>query len=275
MTDSLPAAEADARRVVPISIELIRPGASQARTVFENDGIDELAASIATSGVIQPVVVCGSHARGYELLAGERRWRAAQRAGLSELPAIVRNDLDAAQAAVLGLIENLQRESLGVMDTAHGLARLCEDHGLTHDAVARRIGKSRVYVTNYLRLRQLAAPVQRHLDAGELNLGHAKILAGLNETTQIALAREAAKKRMSVRQLEQAARRSAQPHVAPAPGSGADNGMAELETRLAEHVGNTVRIDYDAERRRGELRIAFHDLDEFDGLLARLGFTSE
>jgi ParB family chromosome partitioning protein len=274
MTDSVPAAEADARRVVPISIELIRPGPSQARTLFENDSIEELAASIATSGGIQPVVVRGDHATGYRLLAGERRWRAAQRAGLSELPAIVRNDLDAAQAAVLGLIENLQRESLGVMDTAHGLGRLCEDHGLTHDAVARRIGKSRVYVTNYLRLRQLAGPVQRHLDAGELNLGHAKILAGLGETTQVALAREAAKKRMSVRQLEQAARRCSQP-VAHDASTTEDSAMAELETRLAEHVGNTVRIDYDAERRRGELRIAFHDLDEFDGLLARLGFTPE
>jgi ParB family chromosome partitioning protein len=274
MTDPSHADERDARRVVPISIELIRPGASQARTVFENSSIDELAASIATSGVIQPVVVCGDTVSGYQLLAGERRWRAAQRAGLAELPAIVRNDLDTAQAAVLGLIENLQRESLGVMDTAHGLARLCEEHGLTHDAVARRIGKSRVYVTNYLRLRQLAPPVQRHLDAADLNLGHAKILAGLGETRQIALAREAVKKRMSVRQLEQAARRAETPSP-PASEASANSAMAELETRLAEHVGNAVKIDYDADRRRGELRIAFHDLDEFDGLLARLGYTPD
>ncbi|MES1938794.1 parB-like partition protein [Salinisphaera sp. T5B8] len=275
MTDFSPATESHARRVVSISIELIRPGTSQARTAFESERIDELATSIASAGVIQPVVVCGDHASGYQLLAGERRWRAAQRAGLTELPAIVRNDLDATQAAVLGLIENLQRESLGVMDTAHGLARLCDEHGLTHDAVARQIGKSRVYVTNYLRLRQLAAPVQRQIEAGELNLGHAKILAGLTEAQQIALARDAVKKHMSVRQLEQAARRAATQAAPTRDATGPDNTMRELETRLAEHVGNAVAIDYDAERRRGELRIAFHDLDEFDGLLARLGFNTE
>jgi ParB family chromosome partitioning protein len=257
--------------VVRLAIELIRPGSTQARTAFDEAGLSELAASIATSGVIQPVVVRGDATAGYQLLAGERRWRAAQRAGLDTLPAIVRNDLGAAEAAVLGLIENLQRESLGVMDTAHGLARLCEEHELTHDAVARRIGKSRVYVTNYLRLRQLAAPVQQQIEAGRLNLGHAKILAGLASARQIELARLAVGRSMSVRQLENAARRE---DIAPAA-SERDNGMAELETRLAEHVGNAVKIDYDPDRRRGELRIAFHDLDEFDGLLARLGYAGE
>lgn len=265
------AAERPGQRVVTLAIELIRPGPSQARTAFDEAGLAELAASIRTSGIIQPIVVCGDPEAGYRLLAGERRWRAAQRAGLDALPAIVRNDLGAAEAAVLGLIENLQRESLGVMDTAHGLARLCEEHALTHDAVARRIGKSRVYVTNYLRLRQLAAPVQQQLDAGQLQLGHAKILAGLDCARQIALARLAVARSMSVRQLENAARRGAD---APAPSAtSVDHGMVELESRLAEHVGNAVSIDYDADRRRGELRIAFHDLDEFDGLLARLGYT--
>ncbi|MBO9470105.1 ParB/RepB/Spo0J family partition protein [Endozoicomonas sp. G2_2] len=261
------------QRVVTLAIEHVSPGPSQARTAFDEAGLAELAASIATSGIIQPVVVRGDAAAGYQLLAGERRWRAAQRAGLTELPAIVRNDLGAAEAAVLGLIENLQRESLGVMDTAHGLARLCDEHGLTHDAVARRIGKSRVYVTNYLRLRQLAAPVQRRLDAGELNLGHAKVLAGFGAARQIELARLAATRGMSVRQLEAAARKL---DADDTPGAATvDHGMAELEGQLADLVGNAVRIDYDADRRRGELRIAFHDLDEFDGLLARLGYAGD
>lgn len=259
-------------RIHALPIERIAPGGSQARSRFDDDALAELAASIGASGVIQPVVVTGSPTAGYRLLAGERRWRAAQRAGLAEIPAIVRNDLGADEATVLGLIENLQRESLGVMDTAHGLARLAAEHGLTHEAIAGRIGKSRVYVTNFLRLRQLAEPVQALLDDGRLNLGHAKILAGLAPRRQIELARTAAARSLSVRSLERAARAADTP-APTAPGSGSD--MAELETRLAEHVGNAVRIDYDPDRRRGELRIAFHDLDEFDGLLARLGYNGE
>lgn len=265
------AVETSPQRVVHLAIDLIAPGPAQARTHFDATRLDELATSIAQSGVIQPVVVCGDGAGGYRLLAGERRWRAAQRVGLEELPAIVRNDLDDAEAAVLGLIENLQRESLGVMETAHGLARLCEAHGLTHEAVARRIGKSRVYVTNYLRLRQLEGPVQAYLETGKLNLGHAKILAGLGGARQIELARRAAQGVMSVRQLEKAARQG----TSTSTQRQQDPAMRELETRLAEHVGNAVKIDYDADRRRGELRIAFHDLDEFDGLLARLGYNGE
>ncbi len=275
MSDS-PHAEADpagatSPRIVAIDIELIRPGSGQARTAFDSDALAELAASIAESGVVQPVVVSGDAAGGYRLLAGERRWRAAQQAGLSQLPAIVRNDLSPDEAVVLGLIENLQRESLGVMDTAHGLARLCERFELTHDGVARRIGKSRVYVTNYLRLRTLAEPVQQLLDEGALQLGHAKILAGLDRHRQIALAQWAAKREMSVRALENAARKN---DSEPAPGAAGDSDMAELESRLADHVGNAVKIVYEPDRRRGELRITFHDLDEFDGLLERLGYVA-
>ncbi|HET7313330.1 ParB/RepB/Spo0J family partition protein [Salinisphaera sp.] len=261
-------------RVAQLPIESINRDPHQARTRFDPAGLAELADSIRESGVIQPVVVAGDAKTGYRLLAGERRWRAAQRAGLTELPAIVRNDLDPEQARVLGLIENLQRESLGVMDTAHGLARLGDGHGLTHEAIATRIGKSRAYVSNFLRLRQLAAPVQELLDEGRLSIGHGKILAGLDAGDQIRLARRAAAERVNVRRLEQWVRentRGRRPSAdrAPAPE------LADLEQRLAEHVGNTVRIQYDPARRRGELRIVFHDLDEFEGLLARLGYTHD
>ncbi|MES1923898.1 putative chromosome partitioning protein parB [Salinisphaera sp. T31B1] len=258
--------------MITLDIDLIRPGTTQARTDFDARALDELAASIAESGVISPVVVSGDTESGYRLLAGERRWRAAQRAGLTCLPAIIRNDLSEDEAVVLGLIENLQRESLGVMDTAQGLARLCERFGLTHDSVAQRIGKSRVYVTNYLRLRQLAPPVQQLIADGALQLGHAKILAGLPAVRQIALARKSVARQLSVRALERAARREDPP---PAPAPATDHGMTELETRLGEHVGNAVRIIYEPDRRRGELRISFHDLDEFDGLLERLGYRPD
>lgn len=257
-----------------LPIELIQRDRHQARTHFDGPALAELAASIEESGVVQPVVVRGDATAGYVLLAGERRWRAAQQAGLAQMPAIVRNDLSETQAAVLGLIENLQRESLGVMETAHGLARLVDAHGLTHDAVAHRIGKSRVYVTNYLRLRQLATPVQMLVDQARLSLGHAKILAGLPTERQIRLARQAADSQWSVRRLEQAARPDTADSESVHPASqGVD--LSELESQLAEHVGNAVKIDYDPNRRRGELRIAFHDLDEFDGLLERLGYRGE
>jgi len=256
--------------VTRLPIELITRDRHQARARFDDTALAELAHSIAESGVIQPVVVRGDSQRGYVLLAGERRWRAAQQAGLDSLPAIVRNDLSDEQAAVLGLIENLQRESLGVMETAHGLARLADAHTLTHDAIARRIGKSRVYVTNYLRLRQLVEPVQALLDAGQLSLGHAKTLVGLPNTTQIELADTAARDNWSVRRLEKATRRATSEQSTTEP---TDNNLdlSVLEDQLSALVGNAVHVDYNPDQRRGQLRIAFHDLDELDGLLDRLG----
>lgn len=267
---------ADAGTVTRLPIERIRRDPEQARTSFDEAGLAELAESIAASGVIQPVIVTGDASAGYRLIAGERRWRAAQRAGLAELPAIVRNDLSPTAAGVIGLIENLQRESLGVMDTANGLARLAMDHALTHGDIAERIGKSRVYVTNYLRLRQLAPAVQGLLDARQLSLGHAKVLAGLATPQQTELARRAVARRASVRQLEQWVRH-AEPAAAGPPAPDTDSGadLGAMERALAEHLGNSVSIKFSPDARKGELRIAFHDLDEFDGLLARLGYTPD
>ncbi|MDN5939033.1 MAG: ParB/RepB/Spo0J family partition protein, partial [Salinisphaera sp.] len=240
---------------------------------FAERALAELAHSIAESGVGQPVVVRSRAAGEFELLAGERRWRAAQLAGVHELPAVVRDDLSDAEAAILGLIENLQRESLAPMETARGLESLCREHGLTHDAAAGRIGKSRAYVTNYLRLLRLAAVVQEAIDAGDLTLGHAKILAGMPAEEQPRLARMAVQRRLSVRALEGAWRRAqAREKQQVAGDAGASREMAELERALSEHLGNSVRIHYDPDRRNGELRVAFHDLDEFDGLLERWQF---
>jgi ParB family chromosome partitioning protein len=250
-------------------LDLITPGRIQARRHFDEATLAELAASIATAGVIQPVVVCGSHQDGYSLLAGERRWRAAALANLREIPAIVRNDLSTEQAAVLGLIENLQRESLGLMETAHGLAHLAAALGLTHEAIAAQIGKSRAYVSNFLRLRRLNPPVQALIEAGRLSLGQAKILAGITGARQTELAHTAIARGWTVRQLERAARAGE-----PEKPAGTSDWSA-LEQSLSAHVGNPVGIRYDPKRRAGELRITFHDLDEFDGLLAKLGYPGE
>lgn len=259
--------------VVMLPLDLIAAGQFQARRHFADTALAELAASIAESGVIQPVVVRGTHEQGYTLLAGERRWRAAARAGVHELPALIRNDLNPSQAAIVGLIENLQRESLGVLDTARGLHSLCQTHALTHDDVAARIGKSRVYVTNYLRVLKLEQPVQQLLDQGKLSLGHAKALAAATPTTQRQLAHQAAATGMSVRALEQRVRHAQHTHAADR--TTADPALADLEQRLSAHLGNSVHISYATEQRRGQLRIDFHDLDEFDGLLARLGFDTD
>ena len=259
-----------------VPVDLIAPGSFQARTHFSQAALTELAHSVAESGVVQPVVLRSLGAAGYELLAGERRWRAAQLAGLHEIPAVVRNDLSDAEAAILGLIENLQRESLGPMETARGLQSLCREHGLTHDQASERIGKSRVYVTNYLRLLRLSPTVQEHIDAGELSLGHAKILAGLPEPEQRRYARLAISRRLSVRALEKAWRRAQDEAEQQVVGdTAASREMADLERALSEHLGNEVRLQYNPERRNGEVRVAFHDLDELQGLLQRWGFDPE
>lgn len=272
---TIPNTATSEHRVVSIPVDLIAPGIHQARRQFAEAALDELAASIVQSGVIQPVVVCGDRKSGYTLLAGERRWRAAARAGVHELPAIVRNDLSDDEAAIVGLIENLQRESLGIMDTARGLHSLSNSHGLTHDAVATRIGKSRAYVSNYLRILALAEPVQTLLDAGELSLGHAKVLAGIDGQKQAALARHAASRQLSVRALERLARQQAEPAQRKRAATVGNPDLSTLEHDLSAHLGNNVHISYAAERRHGQLRIDFHDLDEFDGLLARLGFDPD
>lgn len=264
------------RTVRRLPVDLIRPGRYQARRHFSQSALADLAQSVAESGVVQPVVVRTLADGGYELLAGERRWRAAQMAGVHELPAVVRDDLSDAEAAILGLIENLQRESLGPMETARGLESLCREHGLTHDAAAERIGKSRAYVSNHLRLLRLAPEVQAAIDDGELSLGHAKILAGIPEREQPAFARHAVRRRLSVRALENAWRRAQARETQQVVGdTAASREMAELERALAEHLGNVVHIHYDPDRRHGEIRVSFHDLDEFDGLLAKWGFDRD
>lgn len=262
------------RRIHSLPVERICRDPEQARTRFDDEAIDELADSIRQSGVIQPVVVTGNADQGYRLLAGERRWRAAQRAGLARMPAVIRNDLDSGQARVLGLIENLQRESLSVMDTARGLATLSNSQSLTHGEVASRIGKSRVYVSNFLRLLELDPQLQAMLDERQLTIGHGKVLAGLDAAAQRRLAKRVVAEGASVRRLESWVRRDRDESDRRRPSQqGGD--LAGLERRLSERLGNAVRIRYDPARRRGELQVAFHDLDEFEGLLRHLGVSGD
>ena len=257
-----------------IPVDLIRPGSTQARTHFDQDRLQELSESIAESGVVQPVVL-RSLLHGYELLAGERRWRAAQLAGLHEIPAIIRDDLTESEAMVLGLIENLQRESLSPMDAAAGLQELGELYALTHEQIGERIGKSRVYVTNHLRLLKLAPSVQAQVNEGLISLGHAKILAGLDVDQQPQRAHEVITQRLSVRALEKRLAgdrdRTAQ-RAAGKPRKGAD--WSRFERRGTEFLGYPVSIEA-ASSGKGELKVKFHSLEELDGLLEKMGYRGE
>lgn len=254
-----------------VPVDLIQPGTGQARRRFDAERLAELAQSIRESGVLQPVVLRSIAAHRYELLAGERRWRAAQLAGLHELPALLRDDLDEAQAQVLGLVENLQRESLSPLETAHGLRQLQQQTGLTHEALAQRLGKPRVYVTHHLRLLTLEHEVQAMIDDARLSLGHAKVLGGLPRERQIALALTAVREGLSVRALE---RRATTRRASSTMSVDDTADWRRLERALAEHLGYAVQLQASGTG-AGSLRLSFASLDELDGLLARLGYRSE
>ncbi len=261
----------DSTRTQQLPIEIISPARQQARDQFNADTLRELALSIKRAGMIQPIVVRPKN-EGYELIAGERRWRAAQMLGMAQVPAVIRSDVDDGEAGILGLVENLQREALSPVETAQGLAYLVKDKQLTHDQAASRIGKSRVYVTNYLRLLHLCDSVQQLVDERVLSLGHAKVLAGMPKSVQKILAGKAAQNGWSVRQLEKRYEREGR---TPKGDKAQDNQeLARIEGLLGDILGNRVHIRYVREKGAGELRIVFHDLEEFEGLLQRLGCTN-
>lgn len=251
-----------------IPIDLIRPGSQQARRHFHAEALAELAESIRESGIVQPLVL-RTRVWGYEILAGERRWRAAQLAQVHEVPAILRDDLSEDEAFVLGLIENLQRESLSPIEAAAGLKRLSELHQLTHEEIAHRIGKSRVYVTHVLRLLHLEPAVQTLVDEGHLSLGHAKVLSGLPLGEQSRWASAIVKKQLTVRGLERAL--GAERKVIPRFKPGKASDWRRLERELADLLATPVEVTAN-KAGKGELKLSFHSLDALDGLLERLGY---
>lgn len=253
-----------------VPIDLIRPGSQQARRTFDPGALRELAESIRESGVVQPILL-RTRVWGFELLAGERRWRAAQLAGLHEIPSVIRDDLSDDEAFVVGLIENLQRESLTPMESAAGLKRLGEIHGMTHEEIGKRIGKSREYVSNYLRLLNLAPPVQSLVNEGHILLGHAKVLAGLPLDEQIRWADEIIRHKLTVRALERRIAQERDRRIVFRPGKPGD--WERLERELSDHLACPVTVQADAGG-RGELRVKFHSLDELDGVLAKVGYSA-
>lgn len=252
-----------------LPIDLITPGSTQARRHFDQAALDDLAASIRESGVIQPVVV-RTRIGGYELLAGERRWRASQIAGLHEIPSIIRDDLTEGEALVLGLIENLQRESLPPVDAAGGMQRLGETLELSHADIGLRIGKSREYVTNFLRLLSLTRVVADLVNEGVLSVAHGKLIAGVPEHEQVPLAHEVIRDRISVRALE---RRLAAKKKPTRVARGKSNDLKRLEQDLSDLMGYPVVIVDDGDG-RGHLKVSYNTLDELEGVMERMGYRS-
>jgi ParB family chromosome partitioning protein len=271
------AATGDASDELPTTLKLnqLQPGRYQPRTRMDEGALYELAESIKSQGVIQPVLVRPLTGGRYEIIAGERRFRAAALAGLTELPVLVK-DVPDESAAVMALIENIQREDLNPLEEAQGLQRLTQEFGLTHELAAKAVGRSRSAASNLLRLLSLAEPVQQMLMTGDIDMGHARALLALDKAHQITQASEIVARRMSVREAEKLVARLAgngrQRPLLRAPASKSRD-ILRLEEELSDLLTAKVEVRVKKKTRRGEqgeVAIAFASLDDLDALIAKL-----
>ena len=263
-------ADAQSGELRSLPVEKIQRGRFQPRTQMDPERLTELADSIRAQGVVQPIVVRPNADDGqFELIAGERRWRAAQMAGLAEIPAVVRNVPDEAVVAI-ALIENVQRENLNPIEEAVALKRLTDEFGMTHDAAAKAVGRSRTAVTNLLRLLDLTEEVKSLVQQGGLEMGHARALLGLPGQQQYEAARRVVAKGLSARETERLVRRlKSAPVSTKVAGSNQDADVRRLETEISERLGAEVQIQQIG-RGQGQLVIRYHSLEELDGILAHI-----
>lgn len=250
-----------------LSVDRLQPGKYQPRTRMDQDTLKELAESIKTQGVIQPILVRSVADGKFEIIAGERRWRAARMAGLQAVPVVIR-DIPDHQALAVALIENIQREDLNPLEQAIGIQRLTNEFGLTHQSAAEALGRSRTAVTNLLRLLELAPPVRDLLAYGKLDMGHARALLALPVLRQVELAREIVAKGLSVREVE---KRVGELVSRPKPRipRAVDRDVARLQEELAQKLGAQVQIKQKG-KGRGLLIVEYGSLDQLDMLLEKL-----
>ncbi|MEW8506689.1 MAG: ParB/RepB/Spo0J family partition protein [Candidatus Thiodiazotropha sp.] len=251
-----------------LPVDLIQRGRYQPRREFDADSLRELADSIAAQGVIQPVVVRPVENERYELIAGERRWRAAQQAGLDEIPVVIK-DVTEEAAMAMGLIENIQREDLNPLEEANALSRLLLEFGLTHQEVAKAVGKSRTTVTNLLRLLELNEEVKNLVESGRLEMGHARSLLGLKGEMQTRAANQVAAQGLSVRETERLVRKlqnQEEKPKSPRPSKAMDPDIRRLVTDLSEKLGAKVDLQQGS-KGKGRLVIGYNSLDELEGIL--------
>lgn len=251
-----------------LKVTQLQPGKYQPRSHMGQEALAELADSIRVRGVIQPILVRPIGAGKYEILAGERRWRASQLAGLSEVPVVIREVPDEA-ALGIGLIENIQREDLNAMEEAAGIQRLIEEFKLTHEDAAKAIGRSRSAVSNLLRLLELAKPVQQMVMEGRLEMGHARALLGAGKAKQIELANQIAEKGASVRDAERMVRLATQAPAATRKSVREDPDVRRLQDELSEVLGAAVAIK-SGRKGKGVLSIGYGSLDQLEELITRL-----
>ncbi len=265
-TNNEPVAESELRH---LAVDLMQRGKYQPRVDMHNDSLQELADSIRAQGVVQPIVVRPIGEGRYEIIAGERRWRASQIAGLHEIPAVVRDVPDSAAVAI-ALIENIQRENLNPIEEARALQRLLNEFEMTHQQAAEAVGRSRASVSNLLRLQELNEEVQQMMIRGELEMGHGRALLGLRGAAQLAAAAKVAQKGLSVRETEQMVRRETESEKRARPKTThLDPDIRRFQEQLSEKLGAKVQIQHTA-RGKGKLVIDYNSLDELDGILRHI-----
>ena len=258
-------ATSDTPRELPV--DQLQPGKYQPRTRMNQDALKELAESIKTQGVIQPILVRPVGDNQYEIIAGERRWRASRMAGLQSVPVVIR-DIPDNQALAVALIENIQREDLNPLEQAVGIQRLTSEFGMTHQSAAESLGRSRTAVTNLLRLLELAPPVRDMLADGRLDMGHARALLALPALRQVELANEIAAKGMTVRDVEKRVGEWVSRPKPRVPRT-VDRDVARLQEELSQKLGTQVQIKQKS-KGRGALIVEYGNLDQLDGLIEKL-----
>ncbi|EEZ3328950.1 ParB/RepB/Spo0J family partition protein [Pseudomonas sp. GD04087] len=262
------AVQVDSRELQHLPLDLIQRGKYQPRRDMDPQALEELAQSIKAQGVMQPIVVRPIGNGRYEIIAGERRWRATQQAGLDKIPAMVREVPDEA-AIAMALIENIQREDLNPIEEAAALQRLQQEFQLTQQQVADAVGKSRVTVANLLRLIALPEEIKTLLSHGDLEMGHARALLGLPENRQVEGARHVVARGFTVRQTEALVRQWLNAPEEPVKAVKSDPDISRLEQRLAERLGAPVQIRH-GQKGKGQLVIRYNSLDELQGVLAHI-----
>ncbi|RUO30919.1 chromosome partitioning protein ParB [Aliidiomarina sedimenti] len=258
---------ADKGELQKLPVEFLQPGRFQPRKDMAPEALEELANSVRAQGIIQPVVVRQLGDKSFEIIAGERRWRAAQIAGLDTIPCLIKDVSDEATVAI-ALIENIQREDLNAMEEATALARLQDEFNMTHQGVADAVGKSRTTVTNLLRLNNLNTDVKTLLERGDIELGHAKVLLAVEGDLQSELAKLIVAKALTVREAEKLINKALNPTEKKEP-EPTDPNVQQLEESLSERLGASVAISHNR-KGKGKLVINYSTLDELDGILAHI-----
>ena len=258
----------DGKNIKIIPVEQIKPGPWQARKNFDANDLEDLSNSIKSKGILSPILVTESNDNNetsYDLIAGERRWRAAQMAKLHEVPCIVVNDVDANSASVMSLIENIQRKDLNVIEEAQGFNELINQHNYTQESAGKIVGKSRVYITNSLRLLKLPEKILSLIKDNKLSAGHARLLIGREDALEIA--QIIIKGSLSVRDLEKLLKNFNQKKPSP---NKIDPNIVSITKKLSDHLGLNVKIDFKKENQKSKIIINCNSLDQLNGLIEKL-----